>query len=122
MVKLVFKPFLGAPVILGPLPSVVIVGKVIHGASATTPLAHYEPPYWIHGGLHYVAFEIDPQARVVFVGKDARKVSGPHSEMHFADGMLYAGAQSLARFDPAQLSWIDMLTQQAWPQIEIQRV
>ena len=122
MLSLVFKSLFGGDVALGPFPKIGVLAAVLTETTTGRTVAQYESPYWVsrETGLSFVAIEVVAMALVVFNGSGgAREVHGPHSDVRFADGALYASRSPLCRFDPAMQTWVNVSTSTVWPGFEI---
>lgn len=119
MLRLHFSSIMAAPVTVGPVDGLMLIGSAMLEHPSGRPIAHLVDHQWKVGDRPYlrVDFEGSTPCELRFVGPHSRedRTLRPYRQGHAADGMVYADGTPMARYVDAGDRWVCVQDGTEWP-------
>lgn len=119
MFRLHFSSIMAAPVTVGPLDALLLVGGALIEHPSGRHVAHLIDHQWRVADRCYLRFDCDAATpwELRFVGPASRNGTafGPYRRSHVADGVIYADGTPLARYLDDADRWACLHDGREWP-------
>lgn len=123
MFRLHFSSIMAAPVTVGPLDALLLVGSALIEHPSGRHVARLIDHQWRVADRCYLRFDCDGavpwELRFVGPASPTERAFGPYRHSHVADGVIYAEGTPIARYLDDADRWACLLDGGEWPVVSL---